>query len=137
MADTVASKTLMETKKRLVVRASIQSDGTGSTDAVLVDKSTFTGPNGLEPSKLVIEEIEWNGDGMQVILEFDHNTDDLICTLGGTNSNAGEYDFAEGSKYQGFVDPASTGGTGDIVATTVGHTAGDKMDMVLYLRKKD
>lgn len=137
MADTVVNRTLMETKRRLVVRSEIQSDGTGSTDAILVDKSTFTGPNGLEPGRLVIEEIQWTADGMQVLLEFDHTADDLICSINGNTSNSGELDFCEDGKFQGFVDPASAGTTGDIVATTVGHTAGDKVSMVLFLRKKD
>lgn len=133
MADTITTQVLENTARRLVVRADIASDGTGSTDAVLVDKSTFIGPDGTEPSKLVIEKIEFTIDGMQVNVEFEHDTDDLIALLTGH----GKFDFSQNSKYQGFVDPASTGGTGDIVATTVGHTAGDKATMVFYMRKKD
>lgn len=133
MADTVANRTLLNTKKRLVVRSEIDSDGTGSSAAVLVDKSTFTGLNDLEPTKFCIERIEYQIDGMQVVLEFDHTTNDLIGTLIGQ----GFLDFTQNSKYQGFMDPASAGDTGDIVATTVGHTAGDKATIVFFLRKKD
>lgn len=135
MADTVTSVVLPgQTKKRLVVRATVVSDGTGSTDAILVDKSTLTGLNGLEPNKLVIEKLEFTCDGMIGLLEFDHTVDDPICTLAGT---FGIYDFAQNSKYQGFVDPGAAGATGDIVITTTGHTAGDSINVVLYLRKKD
>lgn len=133
MADTVTNTTLENTRRRLVVQSQVVSDGTGSTDAVLVDKSAFTGPDGTEPGKLVVEKIEYSVDGMQVQLEFDHDTDDLIANLAGQ----GSFDFAEGGRKQGFVDPASAGGTGDIVATTVGHTAGDKATIKLTLRKKD
>ena len=133
MADTVTKTTLENTAKRLAVEASIQSDGTGSTDAILVDKSAFTGLDGTEPGRLVVESIEYQCDGMQVVLEFDHDTDDLIATLAGQ----GKIDFCEGVRYQGFIDPASAGGTGDIVATTVGHTSGDKATITLKLRKKD
>ena len=133
MADTVSNRTTENTARRLSVVSRILADGTGSTDAVLVDKSTFTGPDGTEPGRLVIEEIEYDVDGMQVQLEFDHDTDDLIATLAGQ----GKIDFTNGGRSQGFVDPASTGGTGDIVATTVGHTAGDKATIKFKLRKKD
>jgi hypothetical protein len=70
---------------------------------------------------------------MQVQLEFEHTADDLIANLDGQ----GCFDFAQGGKFQGFIDPASAGGTGDIVATTVGHSAGDKATILLVMRKKD
>lgn len=137
MADTVVNRTIHESKKRLVVRSEIQSDGVGSTDAILVDKSTFTGPNGLEPTKFLVQRIDWACDGMQVILEFDHTADDLLVSCDGNTSNSGFFDFTNGGQFQGFVDPASAGATGDIVGTTVGHSAGDKAVFVFYLVKKD
>lgn len=133
MADTLTLTTLQNTKRKLVVQVNLYSDGTGSTDAVVVDKSTFTGPNGGEPGRLVVDRIEYQVDGMQVQLEFDHATDSPIVSLVGQ----GFIDFYQNGKQQGFVDPLSADGTGDIVATTVGHTAGDKASFVLYLRKKD
>lgn len=133
MTDTVTNTVIQNTARRLVVVSQIVSDGTGSTDAVLVDKSAFVGPDGTEPGRLVVEEIEYSVDGMQVQLEFDHDTDDLIANLAGQ----GRFDFVRGRREQGFIDPASAGGTGDIVATTVAHTAGDKATIKLTLRKKD
>lgn len=133
MADTITRVNLENTSRRLVVRAQLDSDGTGSTDGILVDKSTYVGPDGTEPTKFVIEKIDYNIDGMQIVVEFEHDTDDHIITLAGQ----GVIDFCEDGKYQGYVDPASTGGTGDIVGTTVGHTAGDKGTVIFYLRKKD
>lgn len=133
MADTVANTTLENTKKRLVVSSVFTIDGTEATDLVLVDKSTFTGPNGLEPGRLVIEKIEYNLDGFKVLLEFEHNTDDEIAILSGQ----GFLDFTQEGKYQGFIDPASAGGTGDIVATTLATDSGDEGSILLYLRKKD
>lgn len=133
MADTLSTTTLYNGPKRLVVQAELYSDGTGSTDAVVVDKSAFTGPDGTEPGRFVIEKIEYSSDGMQVLLEFEHTANDEICLLAGQ----GCFDFSQSDKFQGFIDPASAGGTGDIIATTVGHTAGDKASFTLYLRKKD
>lgn len=137
MADTITNKTVFETKRRLVVRAEILSDGVGSTDAILVDKSTFTGMNGAEPGRFMIEAIDFVVDGMQVALEFDHTADDLIMNIGGNTDNSGTIDFTQGGKYPGFLDPASAGATGDIVGTTTGHSANDKASFVFYLRKKD
>jgi hypothetical protein len=133
MADTVANRTLQNTARRLVVRSQFTIDGTEAADLILVDKSTFTGPNGLEPTKLVIEKIEWDLNGFSVLVEFDHTSDDAVMTLSGV----GEIDFTQGGKYQGFIDPASAGTTGDIVATTLTTDAGDEGFIVLFLRKKD
>lgn len=133
MADTVANTTLQNTTRRLQVRSIFTIDGTEAADLVLVDKSAFTGPDGTEPGRLVVEKIEWDLDGFKALLEFDHDTDDKIAVLSG----AGEIDFTEDGKFQGFIDPASTGATGDIVATTLATDAGDEGWIVLTLRKKD
>jgi hypothetical protein len=58
MADTVSNATIYNGPKRLVVRSSFNIDGTEAADLVMVDKSAFTGPNGAEPGRLVIEKIE-------------------------------------------------------------------------------
>lgn len=133
MADTVTNTTLMQTKKRIVVKSVFTIDGTEAADLVLVDKSALTGLDGTEPGKLVVEAIEYDISGCQIRLEFDHDTDDHIITLSGT----GYFDFTQGGKYQGFVDPASTGATGDIVGTTLTTDSGDTANLVLYVRKKD
>jgi hypothetical protein len=133
MADTVANTTLQNTSRRLVVRSQFTIDGTEAADLILVDKSAFVGPDGTEPSKLVVEKIAWDLNGFSVLVEFDHDTDDKIATISGV----GEISFTENSKFQGFIDPASTGATGDIVATTLTTDAGDEGFIVLYLRKKD
>jgi hypothetical protein len=133
MADTVANTTLQNTPKRLVVSSVFTIDGTEAADLVLVDRSTFTGLDGTEPGRLVIEKIEWALDGFKVLLEFEHTTDDEIAVLSGQ----GCLDFSQDGKYQGFIDPNSSGGTGDIVATTLATDAGDEGSIVLTLRKKD
>lgn len=133
MADTVANTTLENTSRRLVVSSVFTIDGTEAADLILVDKSAFVGPDGTEPTKLVVERVIYNLDGFKVLLEFDHTTDDEIAVLSGQ----GEIDFTQDGKYQGFIDPASAGTTGDIVATTLTTDAGDEGSIVLYLRKKD
>lgn len=132
MADSVANTTLVNTVRRTVINNVFTIDGTEAT-VVLADKSAFTGPDGTEPTKFVIEKIEYSINGCALSLAFDHSTDDEIAILSGH----GTLDFTKDGKYQGFVDPATTGDTGDIIATTLTTDAGDTAHVTLYLRKKD
>lgn len=133
MADTVANTVLQETAKRIVIQSVFTMDGTEAADLVLADKSAYTGPDGSAVGRFVIEKIQYAVSGCQLLLEFEHTTDDEIAILQGD----GCLDFSQNSKYQGFVDPNSTGGTGDIVATTLNTDAGDTASITLWLRKKD
>lgn len=133
MADTVANTTLQNTSRRLVVQSVFTIDGTEAADLVLVDKSAFTGPDGTEPGKFVVEKVQYAITGCQILLEFEHTADDEIAILQGD----GCLDFYQDGRFQGFVDPASTGGTGDIVATTLNTDAGDVASITLWLRKID
>ena len=133
MVDTVDSRVLYSSPRRYVVRLTNISDGTGESGVAKVDKSTLTGPDGTEPGRLMVERLEWSIDGMQVRLYWDHTTDDEIAVLSGS----GFFDYTDGGRFAGLVDPASAGGTGDILLTTNAHTAGDGYDITLYLRLKD
>lgn len=133
MADSVANTIIAQTKTYIVSSHVFTIDGTEAADLVLVDKSAITGPDGTEPSKLVLEKLEYHISGCQARLEFDHDTDDAIATLSGD----GCIDFTDGGRFQGFVDPGSTGATGDIVATTLNTDAGDTIYLVSFVRKKN
>lgn len=129
MVDTVSTTTVFNGSRKLVVHLTSLSDGTGETDAVKVDKSTFTGPNGLEPTDFVIERIEYDISSMRVLLEYDRTTDLAIAVLQGS----GILDWTK----SGGLLREGTGETGDIILTTAGHASGDGYDITLYLRKKD
>lgn len=133
MADSVANRVVSRTKRKIVINSVFTIDGTEAADLALADKSAYTGPDGTEPGRFVIERIVWDLSGMTVLLEFEHDTDDPI----GHFSGQGEIDYTQGGMYPGFVDPASTGGTGDIVATTLTTDAGDTGRITLFLRMKD
>ena len=60
---------------------------------------------------------------MAIKVLFDHTTDDLVAVL----DSHGYMDLRE----FGIPDPASAGGTGDILFTTVGHTSGDTYFVVM------
>lgn len=129
MADTVTATTVFNGSKRLVRHLTSESDGTGESNVIKVNKSDFTGPDGTEPSTLVIDRIEYDVTAMRVTLSWDNTTDVTIAVLQG----------------QGCLDFSSVGGLvnsgdntpGDVLLTTALHAAGDGYDITLYMRKKD
>lgn len=131
MADKVDSRVLFSGTKKYVVRITNESDGTGESGVVKVDKSTLTTTDGAEPSKFVVDRIEWTVTGFNyVTLAFDHDTDDELAVLSGS----GYKDYED---VGGLSDPASSGGTGDIILTTDGAFDGASYDITLYLRMKE
>lgn len=131
MADTVDSIVLFAGTKRRAVRLLNISDGTGESGVVKIDKSALTGPDGTEPTKLVIEEVVWNVNGFtSVRLYWDHTTDDEAIVLSG----AGSRDY---TSVGGLQDPGSAGDTGDIILTTAGAVSGATYDITIIVRLKD
>jgi hypothetical protein len=123
LADAVTSQTLYEGTKRIIYSFTNNSDGTGESTVKKVDISTLASDDGSTPTAITINRIRWACSGMSVLVAFDHTTDDTVALLAGT----GEMDLRE---YK-IPDPASTGGTGDILFTTVGHTSGDTYWVVI------
>ena len=132
MADTVTTKTLYNSPSKLVVQLTNLSDGTGESNVVKVDKSTFTGLNGAEPTKLTIEKIVYDVSSMRVKLTWDQTTDETIAVLQGD----GQIDWYKNGRSARNVG-SNTGGTGDILLTTANQSVGDGYDITLYLHKKD
>lgn len=134
MALTVDTVNLFSGKRRAAYRFTAIQDGTAAdeTAVIKVDKSTLIGLDGTEPGRLVIEKVRWTMQGFNSIrILFAHTADDEAVVLNGTH---GELDYTE---VGGLVDPASAGGTGDIVFTTHGGAANATYTVDLYLRLKD
>lgn len=129
MPDTVDVRTIYDNARNKVVRLQNRSDGTGETDVTKIDISTFTTPDGRPCTYIIIDKIVFSCDGMSVRLNWDRTTDDEIATLAGQGELAW-------MKLGGLVDPRSAGGTGDVLLTTVGHTAGDTYDITICFRCK-
>lgn len=127
MADAVTTNVIHAGTRTYITHITNASDGTGESAVVKIDKSTLTGPGGSEPSKICIEKIEGTVNGMQVKLIWDHTSDVTIAVLDGGQV---ELDFTCGG---GLRDPG-TGGSGDVLLTTLGHTSGDSYDLILYCR---
>lgn len=129
MADTVTSKTVFSGERKLVMHFTNTSDGTGESNVIKVDKSTLVGPDGTEPSKLVIEKIVYDVASIRVLLTWDQTSDETIAVLQG-------WGCLDWTKSGGLVG-ANTGGTGDILLTTANQSSGDGYDITLYMRLKD
>jgi hypothetical protein len=130
MADTVGTDVLFNGTRRYIVRLTNISDGTGESAVIKVDKSTLTNGNGTEPGKLILTYAEWSINGFaSVRLLFDHTTDDELLLMG---TGSGWRNF---EKTGGFADPASTGGTGDVLLTTSGASATATYDIYLEFIK--
>lgn len=131
MADTVDSLVVFSGTKRYVVRLTNISDGTGESAVTKVDRSALTGMNGVAPTYLIVEKIEFAVDGMQVRLFWDDATDDEIAILAGH----GVLDWTD----KGGLKPPQVPGDateGDILLTTFNHTLGDSYSITLHLRLK-
>lgn len=139
MADAVTTNVILETSTHYIAHFTNISDGTGESAVIKVDKSAITvASDGAEAGSLDIEKIQWNCVGMSVKVLWDHTTDDLATICDGTGSidfskEAGDVPSRIG--LPGLKDPRSSGGAGDILFTTVGHSSGDTYNVTLWLRK--
>jgi len=147
MADTVQVKwiyppnfggtmySLREGPRHIVVNLRGVSDGTGETDVVKIDKSALLF-NGAEPSYIVVEKIQWQVYGCNVVLEWNNTTQEEIIRInagtGDSQVNHGTVDWTAG----GGKVPASSAGDGDVILSTTDIQNGDNYDITLYCRLK-
>jgi len=124
MADTVSTHVIHNGLRHYVVNCLNVSDGTGESAVIKVDKSTLFNGKGAEPAKLIVEAIQYQLDGMVVDLFFDESTDVKIARLTGN----GMFDY----RGIGGIRDTGTGGLGDIILTTTGHTAADSYNITIH-----
>ena len=125
MADTVTTQVVQNTKSEYVIHLTGISDGTGEAAVIKVDKSTLTNAGGVEPNNLSIMSVRWAIQGYSYIkILWDHTTDDVALLLSGN----GYDNFSEAG---GLRDPKTTGGTGDLLLTSVGYASGATYDITI------
>ncbi len=126
MADAVASQTLFDGPKTAVMKFTNVSDGTGESAVLKVDVSALSGA----PTSVRIMKVHYATGGMSVRILWDATTDvDAILI---PTDQAGCLDF---TGFGGLKNNAGTGVTGDIMFTTIGHTAGDVYTVILEMAK--
>lgn len=128
MADAVTTQILHEDASSLTVVFTNISDGTGEADVVKVDVSALT----PAATSVQIEAVHWATDGMAVRIEWDATTDTPAFLV--PQSDSGCVDF-RATRAGRLVSNAGSGVTGDVLFTTVGHTAGDTYWIMLELKK--
>ena len=126
MADAVTSQTLVDGAKNVVMKFTNISDGTGESAVLKVDVSTLSGA----PTRVRIKRIRYSTAGMGVDILWDADTD-VICWHLPTDTT----DTLDFTEVGGLQNNAGTGVTGDIRATTVGHTAADRYSILLEMIK--
>lgn len=119
--DAVVTTVVDADPSNYTVVATNLSDGTGESAAIKVDLSALTGAEAI-----IVKRVQWETQGYTYLtLAWDHTADDVAAFL---PNGSGSIDYGKG-----LVDPGSTGGTGDLVLTTVGHDSGDTYTIVLNL----
>jgi hypothetical protein len=131
VADITTNKVLFNGTSKLITQHTFRYVDTGESNVLKVDKSAYVGPNGLEPSQLIIEMIEGDTSGITVTLTSDHDTDVVLATFGGMGR------FKQDYRHVGGLPTSGTGGAGDILASVVNGAAGDSYNIVIHFRKKN
>lgn len=118
MVDSVDTNVLVSGSRIHKIVLTNESDGTGESNIVKIDKSTLIGPDGVnEPGDIAIMDIWWNVNGFDgVKLTADGTTDTLMGMLSGQ----GYFDFRDG----GGLRLDNVAGAGDLLLTTVKVAAG-------------
>lgn len=134
MAAAAKLKVLFDGANRHVVNITGVWDTADETDTIVFNASDYTGPDGttLGAGGTVVEEVTWSvSSGFEyILLEWDATTDDTIEYFSGPG-------YMDYRPWGGKRDPASSGGTGDILLTSKGGDADDNYSIVLVLRLKD
>lgn len=126
MADAVATRSLVDGPRNAVLQFTNVSDGTGESAVVKVDVSALSGA----PTKVRVDRIVYTTVGMSVNILWDATTPVLLASIPSDRS-----DHLDMKKAGGWQNPQTTGWTGDIKFTTVGHTSGDTYSITLHLVK--
>jgi len=124
MVDAVASQTLIDGDRSLVIKLTNISDGTGEAAVVKVDASAFGA------SALRLDKIDYTTAGMGVDLLWEATADVLAWHVGADQE--GSLDL---TSVGGIANNAGAGKTEDMALTTIGHTSGDRYTLVLHFRK--
>ena len=136
MADAVTSQTIVDTEKRVVMKFTNLSDGSGESAVKKVDVSALTShPDGTACSNITIDQIWYDIGGMRLTIYFAASTNVAALVLGGS---------AAAGNVQGHMDFRSFGGIknnasspdGDLDFTTSGHTNLDHYTVILEMRKQ-
>lgn len=122
MADAVSTQVLSDGPRRIIVKLTNISDGTGESAVKKVDASDYSA------TSFRLERIDYATSGMAVRLLWDATTDTHLWTVPADVMGSTCFDPP-------ITSDAGSGVTGDLNLTTIGHTSGDTYSLVLHLQK--
>ena len=134
MTTTVTTTVLEDGPRHAVIhRTGVQTDGTGETNAVFANPSTFSNVTPREAaSHFAVKKVRYSCAGFgNVQLFFNSSANDPAVKIPG--SDAGEIEFDPP-----LTDPQTTGSTGIVLLTTTDGAVADNAtyDITLHLIKK-
>ena len=132
MADVVSSRTLHDAERNVVMQFTNRSDGSGEAAVKKVDVSALNpNSNGQACSQVRIMQIWFSTVGMSVELLWDATTDDLAWAM--QENLVDSFDFRN---VGGLKNPETSGFSGDLMLTTIGHTNADTYNITIAMRKE-
>ena len=133
MADAVTATTVQDGPKKAVFYLTITSDGTGEAAVTKIDVSGLASlKDGTACTGVRIEKIVFTNVGMGVKILWNATTNVIAAQLPADYSDTLDY-----SDMSGLPNvAASSGKTGDVKLTTVGHSDGDTYSIVLHCLKQ-
>ena len=117
--------------KRVIVQLLGLSDGTGETDVTKVDLTDLKTQAGNNPTRTVVEWIQYAATGLTCALEWDRAANALIARMDGNGGTISD------KMYLDKLDPGLDDRTGDILLTTTNADSGDTYDITMSIRLKD
>lgn len=129
MTDTVDTLTIQSDGTYHIIRITNESDGTGESGVIKVNKSSLSDTRGNEPIAVDIEKIFGHVSGFNYItLDWDHATDDEIGVFKGNI-------YEDYCRDTGLLrDPTINDSTGDILLSTDGAVDGASYNLTLVCR---
>lgn len=129
MADAVTSQTIIDGERKVVMKFTNLSDGTGESAVTKVDVSALQANKlGQACSRVTIEKVHYSVSGMVATLLWDATADVRIMDLQGDGVFCME-------QFGGIPNNAGAGVTGDVQLTTTGHSSGDTYTIILEMVK--
>lgn len=111
--------------KRVIVQLTgIGTAGEDEANVVKIDLSTLRNLDGVVPTNVTLEKIEYSISGFNYIMLTGDHTSDTALTVLPAGQGVIDYDIVD----------AGSGGTGDILLSTDGGADGDAYNIIINAR---
>ena len=132
MADAVATQTIHEGPRNVIMRFTNISDGTGEAAVVKVAMASLTAQSGFpKPAHVRVKRIIFATQGMGVRLLWNASTPVMFYECPANYNDDLNLDIA-----RSFLNTKAAGWDGGICFTTVGHAAAKSYNVELHMIKK-